>query len=103
MSNPNPSPETRFKEGEIHNPRGRGKGKFSITTQIIKRLDDNPEQLKEILDWLIENRKDLVWQMIDSRPPQDLKMSGEIRLPLYLPSSLIEKRGLSQSTEENSE
>lgn len=88
-----------FQPGQSGNPKGRPKGRFSITNQIIQRLKENPKEAKEIIDWLIAERKDLIWQMIDPRPPQDLNVDGEIRLPLYLPSELLEKNDIPQITE----
>jgi len=59
-----------FKKGQSGNPQGRPKGKFSIKTRIIQRLEDNPEQVEEMIDYLIKNQPALVWQMIDGKPPQ---------------------------------
>ncbi|MBU1307873.1 MAG: hypothetical protein KKF33_20405 [Alphaproteobacteria bacterium] len=88
MSNPNPSPKTRFKKGESGNPEGRAKGKFSLTSLIIKQLDANPEQTEEIITWLLANRKDLVWTMIDPKPPTDLNLGSNPELPFKI---VIEK------------
>lgn len=79
MSNPNPSPETRFKPGVSGNPGGRPK--FSLTKLMIRQLEDRPDQVEEIIKWLIANRKDLVWNKIDPNPPTDLNLGGEVKLP----------------------
>lgn len=84
MSNENPSLETRFKPGESGNPKGRPKGRFSITSQIIDYLKNNPHKNEEIISWLLNNRKDLVWQMIDPKPPQDLNVGGQAENPIRI-------------------
>lgn len=90
-----------FKKGQSGNPAGRPKGRFSITTQIINRLEENPEQLDEIVNWLIKNRKDLVWNKIDPNPPTDIKLDGEIAHIMYLPTELLPKNDIPQLTSDN--
>lgn len=70
----------RYLEGhESHG--GRPKGSFSIKTRIIQRLKENPEEFEELVENIIKNQQALLFQMIDGRPSQDLKLDGEIRLP----------------------
>lgn len=78
-----------FQEGTAPGP-GRPKGRFSITTQIIKFLEENPDKSKEIIEWLLENKKDLVWQMIDPKPPQDLNIGGQPDNPVRVIEIAIE-------------
>ena len=70
-----------FKPGQSGNPEGRPKGRFSITNLIIKELEKSPEKTAEIVQWLLNNRKDLVWKMIDSEPPKDLNLGQNPELP----------------------
>jgi len=55
---------------------GRIKGSISIKTEIIKRLEDNPEELKEVVEYFIKNNRELMWQMIEGRPPQNLDLTS---------------------------
>ena len=73
-----------FKPGQSGNPAGRPKGRFSVTTLIIKELENNPEKTAEIVQWLLANRKDLVWKMIDSEPPKDLNLGQNPELPFKI-------------------
>ncbi len=93
MSNPNPSPKTRFKEGISGNPAGRPEGRFSITSLIIKQLESNTKQAKEIIQWLMKNRKDLVWQMIDPKPQTDINLGGELPFQIIEIGKLDKKDG----------
>lgn len=63
---------------------GRPKGKFSIKTQIIRRLEENPEELKQVVDYLIKNQQALLLQMVDGRPPQDLNLGNKEDLPFIV-------------------
>ena len=54
---------------------GRPKGSISIKTEIIKRLEENPEELKEVVEYFIKNNRELMWQMIEGRPPQNLDIT----------------------------
>jgi hypothetical protein len=53
------NPDGTFKKGISGNPLGKPKGTFSIKTKIIKRLEENPEQLDEVIQYLL-NKEDLV-------------------------------------------
>lgn len=56
---------------------GRPKGTFSLKTRIIQQLQENPDQLQEVLNYLIKEERALLWQMIDGRPSQDVTSAGE--------------------------
>ena len=56
---------------------GRPKGSFSIKTKIIKKLEDNPEELEAVINYIIRNERALLFQMIDGRPAQDITSAGE--------------------------
>lgn len=69
--------EYLFKPGQSGNPAGRPKGKFSLTTLVIKKLQENPDKTDEIINWYIEQRREKVWDKIDSDPPKEMVMSGD--------------------------
>ena len=68
----------RWVEGNPPGP-GRTPGSFSIKTKIIKRLEENPDELKAIIEYLMEHERALLFQMIDGRPPQktDITSAGK--------------------------
>jgi hypothetical protein len=89
-----------FQKGQSGNPQGRPKGRFSIKTRIIQRLENSPELLDKMIDYLINNQQSLILQMIDGRPTQmlnpELKENGApaitvIRANDYLSLSEEEK------------
>ena len=89
-----------FKKGEVANPNGRPKGKTMkefAREFLLAMTDEDKIEFMNSLD------PDIVWKMAEGTPPQDIRVSGEIRMPIYLPSSLIQKRELPQSTGTNSE
>lgn len=73
-----------FLEGHSVISPGRPKGRFSLTTQIINRLQENPDQTKEIIEWLLKEKRDLVWKMIDPEPPKDLNLGQNPQLPFII-------------------
>ena len=93
--NPN-NEETRWKPGESGNPAGRPKGRFSITSQIIKLLEEDPEKNKELIEWLFANKKDKVWDKIDPNPPVDINLGSNGELPFTI--KIIKDDGESSNT-----
>ena len=95
-----PSSDTQFKSGDDWNgnTNGRPKGSYSITTKIIKFLKENPDKEQELLDWLFDNKKDLIWNKIDPNPSIDVT-SGEdkITIPIYAGFSI---QGHNSNTED---
>lgn len=89
-----PSEDTQFKKGDEWrgNASGRPTGSYSITTKIIKYLKNNPEKEQELLEWLYNNKKDLIWNKIDANPSVDITSGGEkIQVPIYGGQSIIQK------------
>ena len=104
-----------FQEGKIANPNGRPgytfeKEQLNKMRELLNKylevaeriLGDNekPRDEKKIQVLSADMRK-----ILDKlhASPQALKVDGEIRMPIYLPSSLMQKHGLPQSTGTNSE
>lgn len=68
----------RLLPGNTANPNGRPKGKFSLKTRIIQKLEENPEQLEDVIKFLIENERALLFQMIDGRPSQGIGQADDL-------------------------
>ncbi len=88
-----------FQKGQSGNPAGRPKGKFSIKSKIIQRLEESPQELEELINYLIKNQQSLIFQMVDGRPKQGPKEDVDV-LPvpilINLPLELAEKNRLIQ-------
>lgn len=74
----------KFQKGNTFGEGGPKGERFSLTKVIIKQLEDNPEQLQVIIDWLLANRKVLVWNKIDPNPPSDLNIGGKDGQPIVI-------------------
>ena len=112
----NRQPDGTFGPGNIANPNGRPKGSLSLIELLKKELEKVPEGqklsyaeafIKKVLHKAInegdQQSQRLVMNYVEGLPTQALKVQGQIDHILYLPGVLIEKRGLSQITETNSE
>jgi len=76
MSNPNPSPKTRFKKGESGNPGGRVKDtlKEYARKYFIKMTDD------EKLAFIKKISPDKVWSMAEGNPHQTADEKIEVKV-----------------------
>ena len=63
----------KFKEGHP-GIGGRPKGSLSIKEQIKKRLEENPEEVKEIVEHFIKTNRELMWQMLEGKPKQQMEV-----------------------------
>lgn len=72
--------DTKFKKGVSGNPAGRPKGSISIKDKVRQYLEGNPEAVDEIVEHFVKNNRELMWQMLEGRPAQDLTSKGE-KLP----------------------
>ncbi len=68
----------QFVEGQSGNPEGKPKGVVSIKTEIMKRLKKNPGELKEIIEYFIKENRELMWQMLEGRPRQQVGIDAKI-------------------------
>ena len=82
MSNPNPSPETRFKPGESGNPNGRPSKGYSITEMMREMLNNDPEVKQRIGEVIAAkalegdtNAIKMLWQYMDGMPKQKIEAS----------------------------
>lgn len=62
---------------------GRPKGSISIKDKIRQYLEDNPQNVDEIVQYFVKNNRELMWQMLEGRPQQDVTSGGkELPTPL---------------------
>ena len=73
-----------FPPGVSGNPAGRPKGSISIKAAIKKRLEENPEELKEIVEHFVKKNRELMWQMIEGRPSQQVDLGNVDELPFMI-------------------
>lgn len=67
-----------FKPGQSGNPAGRPKGSISIKDKIRQHLENNPDEVEEIVRHFVKNNRELMWQMLEGRPSQDVGVTGEL-------------------------
>ena len=67
---------------------GRTKGKTMKEFAREFLMTMNNDRKKAFLNSLDPS---IVWRMAEGNPANDLNVAGEIRLPLYLPTELLEK------------
>ena len=67
----NRNPDGTFKPGVSGNPTGRPKGK-TIREKIREYLEKHPDQLDSIVEYFVKENKELLWQMLEGRPPQKM-------------------------------
>lgn len=57
-----------FPKGVSGNPAGRPKRSFSIKDAIRQTLEANPDKLKEVVQYFIDENRELMWQMLEGSP-----------------------------------
>lgn len=95
------NPDGTFAEGNSGGP-GRPTGSISIKDKVRQHLEAHPEDVEEIVKHFVTSNRELMWQMLEGRPQQDVTTAGE-KLPMYLPAELLPKNEIPPSTESNSE
>jgi len=74
-----------FEKGKSGNPKGRPKGSYSIKDTVRKYLQSHPTDYTEFIHYFIKENRELVWQMLEGKPPQDVTSGGEKiqQVPIY--------------------
>jgi hypothetical protein len=91
------NPDGTFKPGHPGGP-GRAKGAgMSIKERINQRLHENPQELEMIVDYFIKHNKELLWQMLEGRPQQDVTSGGDKLIPNPIFGGLSKHAGDTQN------
>lgn len=74
------NPDGTLKEGHPPLPgAGRPPGSLSIKDSIRKHLEEHPEEIEEIVQYFVKENRDLMWQMLEGKPPQALQHTGSMK------------------------
>ena len=65
-----------FPPGVSGNPAGRPKEK-TIKERVREWLEEHPEDMQGFVKHFVKKNKELAWQMLEGRPPQDVTSAGE--------------------------
>ena len=68
------SKNTQFKSGQSGNPAGKPPGTISIKEEIRKHLLKNPEIIEQLVAYFLVKSPDLMWQMLEGRPKQNVDL-----------------------------
>ena len=79
----------RLLPGNTANPSGRPKG-MTIKEQVRKWLETHPRDNEDFVKHFIKKNRELAWQMLEGRPPQDITSGGEKieQIPIYAGKSI---------------
>lgn len=58
------------------NREGRPKGK-TIKEMVREWLEEHPDDMEAFVKHFVKKNKELAWQMLEGRPPQDITSGGE--------------------------
>ena len=86
----------RFIEGNLGGP-GRPIGSISIKDEVRKHLEANPEDVKEIVSHFIKNNRELMWQMLEGRPSQQLDGNPDKPLTILVSKEVALKNSVPTS------
>lgn len=64
----------RFVIGTSGNPGGRPKGAVSIKQRIRDYLEAHPEEVENIVEHFTKENRELMWQMLEGRPSQQVDL-----------------------------
>ncbi len=97
----NRNPDGTFIKGTSGNPAGRPKGK-TIKETVREWLEEHPEDKKAFVEHFIKKNRELAWQMLEGRPPQDITSGGEKieQIPIYAGKSIQSIPGYENEQEE---
>ena len=59
------------------NRNGRPKGSISIKDKVRQYLELHPNEVDEIVKHFVNNNRELMWQMLEGRPQQDVTSDGK--------------------------
>lgn len=76
-SGDNRNPDGTFGPGNNANPLGRPKGSISIKDKVRQYLENNPNEVEAIVEHFVKNNRELMWQMLEGRPQQDVVSDGK--------------------------
>lgn len=72
-----------FMSGQSGNPAGRPKGK-TIKERVLEWLETHPEDMEAFVKHFVKDSRELAWQMVEGKPPQDITTGGEkLPSPIY--------------------
>ena len=80
-----------FKSGAewTGNKNGRPKDSISIKDRIRQRLQENPDEFENLVEFYLKDKKmrDLLWKMLEGLPKQSVDNTGEININLNFKQS----------------
>ena len=56
---------------------GRPKGSISIKDKVRQYLEAHPKDVEEIVKHFVKSNRELMWQMLEGRPQQDVTSDGK--------------------------
>jgi hypothetical protein len=68
----------------VGHPGGPGRpkgGALSIKERINQYLRDHPDEMEAIVKYFVKSNRELLWQMLEGRPQQDVTSGGDKLIP----------------------
>jgi len=81
------------------NLKGRPKRK-TIKERVIDYLEEHPDDMEGFVKHFVEKNRDLAWQMLEGRPPQDITSGGEKINPLPILNVTLQPNNSNQQNTE---
>ena len=73
----------RILPGNSGNPKGRPKGK-TIKERVLEWLEKHPDDMRSFVKHFVKDNRELTWQMLEGRPPQDMNLGSNADLPFTI-------------------